>query len=218
MRTTLHRRHGLSLLEVCVLVAAIGLLMVFALSLLNAKAKAHRIHCLSNLKHIGLANLLYANDHGEKFPWMVSTDFNPTNASGSREFTNSAQVFRHLQAASNELNTPKVLRCPSDAGRQTALDFVNFGNRNVGYFVGLDAAANNQGMLLSGDRNITGATFANPNLLLVRNNSSIAWTKSIHMSQGNVGLADGSIGQMTTPSLNKQIAAVTNAVFRLAIP
>jgi prepilin-type processing-associated H-X9-DG protein len=149
---------------------------------------------------------------------MVSTNWNPTNTSGSLEFTNSAQVFRHFQAASNELNNPIVLRCPSDDGRQKTRDFSKLANNNLSYFVGLDAVETNPELVLSGDRNITGGTLVNSNLLLVRPNSLLSWTKAIHTSQGNVGLADGSVQQVTVQRLNQQIAAMTNPVIRLAIP
>jgi prepilin-type processing-associated H-X9-DG protein len=114
--------------------------------------------------------------------------------------------------------TPKLLRCPADVGRESALDFANLGNTNVSYFVGLDASRDTQDMLLSGDRNITGGTLANPNLLVVRTNNPLSWTKSIHISRGNVGLADGSVSQVDGPRLNQQVAAMTNAAIRLAIP
>ena len=220
MKITMNRRHGLSLLEVFVVIviAAIALLIVFLMPSRHSKVRAKRISCVNNLKQLGLASRLYAGDHEDKFPWMVSTNFNPTNTSGSREFTNSAQVFSHFQAMSNELNIPKILVCISDGGRQRTSDFTNFGNSNVSYFVNLDVLETNPQTILSGDRNITGGTFANPNLLLVRSNSRLSWTKAIHVSAGNVGLADGSVQQMTPPSLNKQIAEVTNTVFRLAIP
>ncbi|HWN94169.1 MAG TPA: hypothetical protein VNT99_03985 [Methylomirabilota bacterium] len=149
---------------------------------------------------------------------MVSTNFNPTNASGSLEFTNSAQVFRHFQAASNELNTPKVLRCPSDAGRQTAPDFANFGNTNVSYFVGLDARQDSQEMLLSGDRNITGGTLSNGFLRVLQTNTPAGWTPAIHKNAGNIGLADGSVLQANPPTLQRQLQMQTFNDIRLAIP
>ncbi|HWN94168.1 MAG TPA: DUF1559 domain-containing protein, partial [Methylomirabilota bacterium] len=55
----------------------------------GAAKKARRISCISNLHMIGLAARIYKSDHEENFPWMVSTNFNSTNTSGSREFTNS---------------------------------------------------------------------------------------------------------------------------------
>ena len=215
MKTKLHRQHGLSLPEVFIVIATVVLLAAFLLPI--GTSRPSRVSCVNNLKQIGLAFRLYSNDHEDKFPWMVSAYVNPMN-SGSREFMNSTQVFRHFQTMSNELVTPKVLVCPTDSQRKKAADFARFSNMNLSYFVNLDGLETNPQMILSGDRNITGGTFANPNLLLVRSTSPLSWTTSMHISAGTVGLADGSVQQVTTPILNQQIAAMTNAVIRLAIP
>lgn len=53
------------------------------------KAKAERIACISNIKQIGLAVRMWANDNKDTFP----PDF---------------------LTITNELNTPKILTCPSD--------------------------------------------------------------------------------------------------------
>jgi len=44
------------------------------------------------------------------------------------------------------------------------------------------------------------------------------WTADIHVNAGNVGLADGSVQQMTSPGLQKQLEMQTLPVIRLAIP
>src|SRR5205085_4895969 len=119
--------------------ATIVLLIVFLLPLLARPHGSSRISCISNLKQVGLAARIYANDHEDRFPWMVSTNLNPTNTSGSMELTNSTQVFLHFKAMSNELNTPKILACFSDAGRSKTVDFTKLSNGNVSYLVGFDA-------------------------------------------------------------------------------
>jgi hypothetical protein len=222
MRTSSGQR-GLSVLEILVVVATIGLLIAFFLPLLASPsrpvARTARIRCVNHLKQIGLAFLLYAEDHEDQFPWMVSTNFNPTRSSGSLEYVNSGEVFRHFQAASNELNVPRILHCPTDGKRTAAPDFVKIGNSNLSYFVGVDAMDNGDPqMILSGDRNILGGTFERPNLMLVRTNRVMSWSNNLHVLAGNVGLADGSVQQMTATQLNQQFASVTNAVVRLAIP
>ena len=59
-------------------------------ALAQAKGKAQSIHCVNNLKQMGLAARIYANDHNATFP-------------------------SNFLAMKDELNTPKILICPSDS-------------------------------------------------------------------------------------------------------
>jgi prepilin-type processing-associated H-X9-DG protein len=222
MKTTFSSESALSLTEILVTMATVALLMAFLLPALFSRSgpvmKSRRISCVGHLKQIGMSFRIYANDHEGGFPPMVSVHFDAKATGGSREFAGSAQVFRHFQAASNELNSPVILACPSDEARRATRDFAILRNTNLSYFVGLDAIETDPQMILSGDRNVTGGTKASPNLLFVRTNHTLGWTKELHDLRGNVGLADGSVQQVNVPQLNQQMAAVTNAVVRLAIP
>jgi hypothetical protein len=59
-------------------------------ALAKAKSKAQSIHCVNNLKQMGLAARIYATDHNDTFP-------------------------SNFLAMKDELNTPKILICPSDS-------------------------------------------------------------------------------------------------------
>lgn len=208
-----HTEAGLSLIEVCLVVAAIVLVgFVFLAATSRPYTRAPRILCTSNLKQVGLGFRLWANNHADQFP-QVST-----NAAGSLAFVNSPQVFRHFAAMSNELVTPKVLWCRTDKTRKPATGFDNFANKNLSYFVGLDADANDPRQLLTGDRNITGGAAPNGFLRLIKKADSVGWTKEMHEGAGNIGLADGSVQQVTPGNLNRQVQAQSLDVIRLAIP
>ena len=214
---------GLTRINVSFVVGAISLLLFFFLvvpctlvGLGNSYQRSRRISCTSNLKQVGLAMRLFANDHDGKFPWMIST-----NLGGSLEFTNSSPVFRHFLAASNELVTPKVLVCGSDSDRERVGDFAQFSNRNLSYFISLDAVlgeTNPAPVILSGDRNILGGATNRSGLRVVRRTDKLAWSKKIHERAGNLGLADGSVLQADDSRLNSTVAAMTNASIRLAMP
>ena len=119
---------------------------------------------------------------------------------------------------SNELVTPKVLSCLEDKKRTRTVDFAKLSNANLSYFVGLNADERFPNGLLSGDRNIVGGTLSNGFLRTFTTDSEASWTDGIHKRAGNVGLADGSVQQMTSHGLRKQLATKTNEVIRLAIP
>lgn len=212
-------RAGITRVEMFLVVSAASMLMFFFVmvpcGLGNSHKRARRIGCVSNLKYVALSMRLFANDHGENFPWAVST-----NQGGSREFTNSSLVFMHFTAASNELVTPKVLLCPVDSRRERATEFDKFSNSNLSYFVSLDSkpgpSNGPSSVLLAGDRNVTGGR-ANGSLRLCSSNSAIGFTKEMHESAGNIALSDGSAQQVTANGLARQFPNPPQ-IIRLAIP
>jgi prepilin-type processing-associated H-X9-DG protein len=174
--------------------------------------------CVYYLKQVGLSFRLWANDNQESYPMAVST-----NAGGSMEFNETGQVYRHFLAMSNELGSPKILVCPADTQRTNLIDWTPaFDNQNVGYFVGLEADDTKPLMILAGDRNITGGILTNGNLMLCKSNTVLSWTTAIHNGNGNIALADGSVQETSSKSLQMQFQAemqnVTNEVIRFAIP
>ena len=180
-----------------------------------------RIKCISNLKQIGLAFRIWANDHGEKFP--VQLEASGTNG-GTMEFNLTGEVWRHFQILSNELNSPRILACNADQSRSRTMDWHQFTNNfHLSYFVGLDADETNPQTILSGDRNLTSMTVkAVKGVLNLASNDTAGWTKDIHNLAGNIGLGDGSAHQVNSSMLNKQLQAAllstTQTVHRLALP
>jgi hypothetical protein len=73
-----------------------------------AQDKARSIQCVSNMKQIGLAARMWANDHKEVMP----------------------PDFLTMQ---NELNTPKILICPSDTTRTKVISWNEFSPANASY-------------------------------------------------------------------------------------
>jgi prepilin-type N-terminal cleavage/methylation domain-containing protein/prepilin-type processing-associated H-X9-DG protein len=74
------RLGGFTLIELLVVIALIALLAAFLLPILSkAREEARRVTCLSNLRQIGTAHLLYLQDWDEQFPhWYLPAPPRPS--------------------------------------------------------------------------------------------------------------------------------------------
>jgi len=150
---------------------------------------------------------------------------------GTMELIESGTVWRHFQAMSNELNTPKILICPADSERQKYLasiwnntpsaprDTIAFiSDLNNSYFIGVDEADTNTTMFLAGDRNLTEKNVAlKPGLHSLTTSDVVGWTKELHVNQGNILMADASVQQFSTATLQKALENTGVASNRIAI-
>lgn len=204
---------------VCVVVG----LFVLLPPLHKPKINSTRINCVNNLKQVGLAYRLWAGDNGDKFPMQVST-----NIGGTMELVQSGTVYPHFQVMSNELSTPKILRCQEEDPRRVwATNFVELSDSNISYFVVPEADETLPQMWLSGDRNLTAKNIAlKPGLFTFTTNKTMGWSAQQHNLRGNLGFADGSAQQVTntrlqqsaTDALHSYFTATSNTSFRIAVP
>jgi prepilin-type processing-associated H-X9-DG protein len=204
---------AMTLTEVVVIIAVLAVLAVLFLPVLAiSKHKRNRIGCVSNLRQIGIAYKVWADDNGGKYPMQISV----TNG-GAMELVATGNVVATFQIMSNVLSDPVLLSCPEDGGYFATTNFsADFTARNISYFVGLDAMDTQPQTLLSGDDNlVVNGTKARSGILNLHTNDSLAWTGERHGGDGNIGLADGSVQELNSAGLTATAGLATN---RLAIP
>jgi prepilin-type N-terminal cleavage/methylation domain-containing protein len=259
MKRFLKQKAAFTLIELLVVIAIIAILAAMLLpALAAAKRKAQRINCVNNLKEVGLAFRVWEGDNGDQYPMSVGTA-----QGGAREFVGSATTtttattdggfVAAFLVMSNELSTPKILICTSDASHTTAAtNFVpqiggpagqaaftlngttfTLANNNlavsfVSYFLCGDAAEAYPQMILTGDRNI-GASNPNspgsPATTILGTNAlsyvSVSGSKAqvplwgwsqndMHQKNGNLGIADGSVQQVSCSGLQTSLQNATN--------
>ena len=204
---------ALTLIELLVVIGIVGVLFaVFMPSLSRHSVRAPRITCNNNLKQIGLAFRIFAEDHHGKFPMEIAA-----RDGGTKEIVEFGLVVPHVLVMSNELSVPKLLNCPSDR-RPAASDFGELRDGHISYFVGLDASQSKPQALLAGDRNITNGSSGKDRILFLAANQPVGWTKDIHQYAGNVVLSDGSVQQVGSGRLREPLGNSGVATNRLAIP
>ena len=193
-------KRGFTLVALLVIIAVLAILAAMLLpALASAKKKSSKIGCVNNLKQCGLAFRIWEGDNNDKMPMAV-----PMANGGTKEFDTGADTFRHFQVMSNELSTPKILICPDDT-RTAAANFVHLSNQNVSYFVGLDANDEFPQRFLDGDRNLTANSAPINGILKLVPGQRVSWTETIHVNQGNLGLADGSVQQYSNSGLQNAL-------------
>src|ERR1041385_4493056 len=105
-------RRGFTLIELLVVIAIIAILAGMLLpALARAKEKARRTSCLNEVKQIGLAMVMYVDDHDGSFPPRF-----PDPLAGPAYPCKPCRTTNWTQYALPYLSTTNVFACPSDKG------------------------------------------------------------------------------------------------------
>src|SRR5262249_37460209 len=111
------RRGGFTLIELLVVIAIIAVLAALLLPALSTvKEKARTVSCVTNLRQMGIAIHMYANDHEDD---LVAADFNKRNGAQYQQGWPTLLVRGHYAdtAFSSTFyslpTTPSIFRCPS---------------------------------------------------------------------------------------------------------
>ena len=101
------KANGFTLIELLVVIAIIAILAAILFPVFaQAREKARQTSCLSNIKQVNLATLMYVQDYDETFPFHGLYDFTV----GAQGWTRKVEPYmKNLQAT----------WCPSDSGPST---------------------------------------------------------------------------------------------------
>lgn len=231
------------LLTVLLVIAVLGILGFSHVSMpRGCGGRSIHVKDINNLKNVGLAFRIFATDHQDRFPMMVSTI-----SGGSREFVgDNARIFMHFGVMSNELSTPKILispladvsprieatrfvEGPDRTGAQVEFDR----NQNISYFVGIDADETAPRSLLAGNRWITNSVRRSVSEAMHvrfghdqtdRDSSAGTAGWALHPSHqkdtrgGAVVFGDGSVARLDSNELREALTASEAKENELALP
>jgi len=207
------RHCAFTLIELLVVIAIIGILASMILPALSkAKGKALRIACVSNLRQMGLAYRMWADDNDGRFPWRQSVE-----NGGSR---GEIEAWKHFSLIRSEIATPRVFRCPSDRDRDKAYDwgvepgvgFEAMKNGALSYFIGTDADETLPNVQVIGDRNVQGYDGQNCDsaqlvgVATLLDPGNARWLSDIHNDSGNMLMGDGSVQQLSQSGLRRHLS------------
>jgi prepilin-type N-terminal cleavage/methylation domain-containing protein len=117
------RRYGFTLLELLAVIATIAILAALLLPVLGkARNKAQQARCMSNLRQLGFAWVMYFNDNNgrlvESYPVNNSNAWVLGDMTKANEVTNTGLIVQSKLYHYNK--SVEIYHCPSDQGVRVA--------------------------------------------------------------------------------------------------
>jgi len=193
--------RGFTLIEMLVVIAIIALLMAIISPAVNrALANSHRVACVSNLRSLGQATMIYAAENNQRLPFH-SAGAGPGSGYANPPWFNLIAPYAGAVVRSNislQPGTDKIFRCPAQQGNFA----VSYGPSSGAFTGGNawfrmdDVVAPSQKIWLL-DVHTGFVYFFNPAL------PSELWAAPRHREQVNVLYFDGHVGSASLRELEE---------------
>ena len=153
----MNQKRAFTLIELMVVIAIVGILAALLMPTLGrAKAASRRTQCLSNLKQVGLAIRLYAEDCADQLPALPSPNPYPNGVGAYYK----QLVKSYLGLSGAAAPTEQIFICPSDHTYSTQVGHAFTSYTFNGYEVGVGAIDRITGKRLTNIKNPSGGVFA----------------------------------------------------------
>ncbi len=107
--------HGFTLIELLTVIAIIGILAAIIVpTVAKVRSSAHNATCLSNLRQIGVAVILYANDNKQIFPPASDADSNSLSST-LRPYMGAGKTVNNTNSNSEAFICPARGVVPEDS-------------------------------------------------------------------------------------------------------
>ena len=202
-------------------IVVIGFFLIYS-TIRRLHGYSPQTHCISNLRQVGTAFRLWADDNDGFYPMHFLGNANYPGLTPAAswlgrplDYPDASTCFKAL---SNELGSPKLIVCPSDT-RKPLSNYWSLQDSSVSYFVGQDAHQTNANMFLAGDRNVlVDGVLVQRGRVLIKTNNTSSWSEAIHNCSGDVTLADGSVQKFSMAQLHAALQKTGTNVNRLVFP